>query len=152
MAVFVLALLAMYIIVYSVANTGTTAQQRVQQVPAFQEVVTIRQTFAETPKDVRARTAMGKRHYQWTRIIDTINTAMVSGVSVEDLSSHDNVITMRATAQRREDVVALKEQFRLVEWKGKSCFTELTVPEADLAAPTNLVFTMTFTIDPVCLH
>ncbi len=152
MIVFVLALLAMYVIVYGDANTVTTQQQQAKQESAYQEVTDIRQTFVATHKDVTARAAMVKRHYQWARIIDVMNTTMADGVSVEDLSSQDNVVTIRATAQRREDVVALKDKFRAVQRNEKPCFTNLNVPEADLAAPTNLMFTMTFTIDPVCLH
>lgn len=152
MIVFVLALLSIYIIVDGDTNTITAEQQRAQQDPAYREAMDIRQLFVATHKDVATYTTMTKRHYHWARVIESMNGNMVSGVSVEELSSQDNLVTMRATAQRREDVVALKDKFRAVMWQDKPCFTDLTVPEADLAAPTDLVFTMTFRVDAACLR
>lgn len=151
--VFVLTLLSMYIVLDGEADAMYMAQQHMYQDPAYREVAATREMFAATHKDVALRSVMTKNHYRWARVIDAMNTAMADGVFVDELSSADNVVTLRATARRREDVVALKERFRAVRHNdGTPCFTDLTVPESDLAAPTDVTFTMTFRVDPQCLR
>jgi hypothetical protein len=93
-----------------------------------------------------------EKHYNWSRVFVLMSENMIDGVIVEELTTADNHIKLRAVADKRETVVSLKEKMRDVQWEQYKCFENVVVPESELAKPTNLTFTMTFDINIICLQ
>lgn len=149
---FVACLFGMYIILKTEATITKNVEKDLMGHMGYKEVVDIQGQFKDVHKKMAQLEEMEKKQFHWSRILILMSESMVDGVRVEEYSSADNRFQMRAVAQTRDQVVMIKEKFRNAQLSGVTCFENITVPESDLAAPKDVVFTMSFDINLMCLQ
>jgi ribosomal protein L31E len=150
--VLTLSLFAIYFLLKSEAGLLQGVEQQLIDQNGYQEIIDIHSEFKKVKRTTSEVNKILDGHFNWSRVLIMLSENINEKIIVDEFSTVDNQVKMRATAQTREDVVVLKEKFRDVSWNEKKCFENIVVPESDLASPKNVVFTMTFDINIACLR
>ena len=149
---FIMGLLAMYILLRTEAIFTKEVEQGMFDRLGYQEIIDIHEKFKSTHKKMASVEDIQKKHYHWSRVFVFLSENIVDGVTVEEFSTVDNHVKLRAVADKRETVVLMKEKMRDVKWSEKQCFENIVVPESDLATPVNVAFSMTLDVNVNCLY
>ena len=147
----VLGLFAMYFVLKTETNAMDEVAKKITENEQYQEIAQIREKFATIHKQVSRLERLHKNHNHWSQFFILLSENIPQTVMVESVEADKEKAIIHALALTREDVILMKEKFGNVEHNGEKCFTDIVVPESELTVPVDVLFTMTFKINTVCL-
>lgn len=149
---FLASLFAMYILLSTEASITKEIEESYNDRLGYREISGIHDKFKSVHKKIARIEELHDKHYHWSRLFALMSENLVDGIVIEEVVTSDTQIRVRATADTREQVVSMKEQYRNIAFNGITCFENVSVPEADLATPKNITFNMSFSINISCLQ
>ncbi len=144
-------LFAVYFILKTEISVMEEVKSSVTENERYKKVAVMHDEFIEVNKKVDLINKLDKNHLKWSRMIIFLSETVPSSIVIESIKTTNDSVSIKAQANTRESVVEFKNALKDMEYDEKKCFTNVVVPEEQLATPVDIFFTMTFKINLDCL-
>jgi hypothetical protein len=149
--IFVLSLYGMFFIIKTEVLLTQGVERRLVDQNGYDGILNIHALFKDTHVKVNMIDDLRSQQVVWSQLLTTLSDMIPESIVVESLSTSGTRITIVARAQTREDVVTFKDRLGEATMSDVQCFEQISVPESDLVAPTNVTFTISFTVNRACV-
>jgi Tfp pilus assembly protein PilN len=150
--ILVLSLFAIFFLLKTEAMIMKDVEDEIMQKSGYGEVLQIHDKFKETHEKMNTVNVLEKKSVKWSRFFHILSENIDQAIRIDSLKITDGHAVIEGVADTREDVVSLKEKIAQITQNEKKCFDKIAVPEAQLAVPVNVKFTISFNIDLTCLE
>lgn len=150
--ILVISLFSIYFLLKTEAMIMEQVESGIITQSGYGEVLEIHKKFKDVHAQMDSIDALKKDEIFWSKFFSILSNEIDDSIIVGDMSVSGTHVSMKAVAQTREDVVALKSRIGSAEVNGEKCFQGISVPESDLAAPKNVAFSIGFDINLHCLQ
>lgn len=149
--ILVLSLFAMYFLLKTEAIIMKKVESDIVAQSGYEEVLEMHKQFTGVHAQMDNINSLSKSDVIWSKFFSMLSDTIDENIVINSLKIEGSHASMAAVAGTREDVVSMKEQLGSVEVDGKKCFENITVPEANLAVPKNVSFSVGLDINLACL-
>ncbi len=146
-----LSLFAMYFILKVETSIMQDVANAVTKQEQYKEISAIHDKFTTVHKQMNATEKLVNNHTEWSELLITLSENIPQNIIINSVKTNGAVITIKALADTRGDVIFMKETFRDIKRNDIACFSEIVVPESELTVPVDVLFTMTFKVNLECL-
>lgn len=102
--------------------------------------------FSQTNLELEKISKIKKDQLYWSNLFYKINQLIPQGVSMQDISTKDYSVFLIGKAEKREDLVAFKENL-----EKDNCFSLVNLPLSGLVSKNNIDFQIDLSINENCL-
>ncbi|MEN8252419.1 MAG: hypothetical protein ABFQ53_02475 [Patescibacteria group bacterium] len=147
----VISFTGMFLVLRTETSIMQEVSENVKQEESYKKVATMYDRFANVHDKLDDVEKLTQGHIVWSKILILFSENIPDSIIVNSTSTSNTTIVMNAVGDTREDVVSLKETFEEITHNDVKCFENVAVPEAQLAVPRNVKFTMSFKVNLECL-
>ncbi len=150
--IFVLSLYGVFFVLKTESTLMHNVEEQLSTQGEYAHVVDMHTLFQQTDARVVRIERMQSHQVKWSQFFDIISNVFTQHISVEHIKTNGTQLNIYAQANTREDVVDLKNRLNAYVVDDVHCFEDVVVPESDLVAPEDVLFTVSFTINKECLY
>ncbi len=123
-------------------DTARSSQGEEKQLDSYEK------KFLEVNETVDLIGSVDRSHLYFSQIFVLLDTLLPSGVTINNLSTKDYMVSLSGRAEKREDLLLLEEKLKGAE----DCIGNVNIPLSNLFSQEKIDFQMDFTVTPECLR
>ncbi|MEA3323130.1 MAG: hypothetical protein U9Q12_02815 [Patescibacteria group bacterium] len=146
----ILSLFAIYFVLKTEMSIMQGTKDEIVQREQYKEIAVMHENFSSVHKKMALVDQLKKEQISTSRFLIMLSENISQNVVINSVVADENKVVIKAIADTREDVVAMKEEFRNIKYNDVQCFSDIVVPESELTAPVDVTFTMTSKVNLEC--
>lgn len=127
-------------------NEKDTSKQTESQAQALADIAAYEAAFRDANTKSSELANILDKHVSWTEFFHALDESVPAGVTVTNMLSKDNELTISGTAKNRETLLDFQNRMN-----DSSCFSDASVPLSDLLEKQDIDFALSANIQDTCL-
>ncbi len=142
---------AIFFILKTEINIMQNIRTKLVEQEQYKSVLKTHKQFKDIHKKMNMIERLANNHVRWSQLFIILSENVSKYISIDSIKTDEDMVTIVAVADTREDVVKMKDVFSNIKINDINCFSDIVVPESQLAVPVDVTFTMTLKVNLECL-
>lgn len=156
---YIVVLLLIFIAILFAVDIVLDAQMKGQQSnlesrqgeQGYKDLTEMQVQFKEVNQQTGSVDRVQRHHFEWSALMSYLEESIVGGIEFESVNTLGSEVTIIGFSRSREALTGQMESLRGIYMEDAECLIDVQAADDDLFKKENFDFTITFTVNDVCL-